>query len=1202
MRHLRFAAIFVLLLAVNVGAQTTSGSMSGTVIDASGKVVPGADVTITNESSGEKRNTISNETGDFVFPGLTPGPYTIQVQLAGFKSVERTNNVVLANNRLAVGSVKLEIGELTESVTVMSRGEYVATTQTSHQAILDLKQVENLSIRGRDPISLLKILPGVALLANDQETFGGSFATGVPNIQGGRGQTVYVDGINGGDGGGGGNFSAATNMDAIAEVNVQMSAYTAEYGLKGGAQVNIVTKHGGADYHGTGYWYKRHDGLNATNFFNNSAGVPKPQYRYSTLGGNLGGPVPAMRKKLFFFYSIDDTQLKDVNLLRRYTMPTAAERAGDFSQTRTTSGALIVIRDPLTGQPFPGNLIPASRMDPRSMALINLLPMPNASGSGFNYLTQEPSIDHPRRQHLTRIDYRPTDQDILAVKYQSWYTKSVGWNVAGASSRFGLVRQRYDFTSDVGKIDYTRILGPRTVLEVNTGVFDSKENGPPEDDTALAGIQRTSFPALASLPQFAAIHNPLNLIPRAQFGTLQNNSQEVPNITYDGRWPITGEDVALAYGANLTHSRGSHTFKMGILREHEQFGQARSGTFGGEFNFQNDGNDPLNTGYAYANAFLGHVASYTESMGRVPDDRWQNTWAWYVQDTWRAHPKLTVDLGVRMYKWDLPFAKNGEQSAFTFERFDPKWGGNPPVLFRPITTAQGRRAVNPLTGEILPVTYVGLMVPGTGFSCGVITPSTPCTINGVVVQEDSTYSSRGKGFVDPLPIQFDPRLGMAYAINPRTVVRLAAGAFHDATSGPYFQQTGQGNPAFRFDRVIRFTDMSSYLTGTGVTAVPDTVSGTIRTNQKRPVSYKYTAAVQREVGWHTVVDIAYVGDQTRDISLDYNDNAIPAGARFLPQNRDLTVPDSPTTGLDPNKPIPGALPDQFLRPIIGFGNINISAPIGKAWYNSLQTQVSRRFIGGFELAGSYTWARGYATGTRDCSGTGNTPCTTDNPNRTRTPTLTALPDGADQTRLNIQEHVVVASYQVDMPAVSKIIPGKATRWLLDNWRISGITTLATGGWANVTATYTDNFDFTGGGESCGPMAAAALTGNAQPYLLTGNPNLPASQRSVDRWFDTSVFKRPTGRGDLGNDCNNAKIRLPGYNNHDLSLFKDFPMSGNQKVQFRWEIYNLFNHTQFADVNTAAQFDAAGNQTNVNFGKVTSARNERRMQLSIRYLF
>jgi hypothetical protein len=186
---------------------------------------------------------------------------------------------------------------------------------------------------------------------------------------------------------------------------------------------------------------------------------------------------------------------------------------------------------------------------------------------------------------------------------------------------------------------------------------------------------------------------------------------------------------------------------MGLMREHEQFGQARSGTFGGEFNYQNDGNDPLNTGYAYANAFLGHVTSYTESMGRVPDDRWQNTWAWYAQDTWKPNAHLTLDLGLRMYKWDLPFAKLGESSAFSFERFDPKWGGNPPVLFRPITTSAGRRAVNPLTGEVLPVTFVGLMVPGTGFTCTVITPSTPCKINGVVVQEDSTFASRGKGFV-----------------------------------------------------------------------------------------------------------------------------------------------------------------------------------------------------------------------------------------------------------------------------------------------------------------------------------------------------------------------------------------------------------------------------------------------------------------------
>ncbi len=411
----------------------------------------------------EVRRTVTNEVGLFAFPALQPGPYTIRAELAWLQADRNRDNMVLANNRLAVPPLRLEVGSLAEAVTVSAVGEVVATTQTSHQAILDLKQVENLSIRGRDPISLLKILPGVALLNNDQETFGGSFSTPVPNIQGGRGQTIYVDGINGGDGGGGGSFSAATNMDAIAEVNVQMSAYTAEYGLKGGAQVNIITKHGGAEYHGSGYFYKRHEMFNATNFFNNRAGLPKPQYRYSNLGGTLGGPIPKIPKihcgnKLFFFYSVDDTQLKDVNPLRRYTVPSALERQGDFSQSRTPAGALIVVRDPSTGLPFADNRIPTSRMDPVGATFLNMLPMPNVNGVGYNYEAQEPSIDHPRRQHLTRVDYRPTDKDSLSFRYSSWYTKSVGWNVAGSSSRWGLVRQRYDFTSDVGKFDYTRIV------------------------------------------------------------------------------------------------------------------------------------------------------------------------------------------------------------------------------------------------------------------------------------------------------------------------------------------------------------------------------------------------------------------------------------------------------------------------------------------------------------------------------------------------------------------------------------------------------------------------------------------------------------------------------------------------------------------------------------------------------------------------
>ena len=292
MRYFRamVALVLLMMVAINASAQTTTGSMLGTVVDAQDQVVPGADVILTSEQTQEVRRTVTNEVGLFTFPALQPGPYTVRVELTGFRPFERRSNMVVSNNRLQLPPVKLEVGTLAEAVTVSAIGEVVAMSQTSQMALLDLKQVENLSIRGRDPISFLKILPGVGLLANDQETFGGSFSTPVPNIQGGTGQTIYVDGINGGDGGGGGSFSNATNVDAIAEINVQMSNYTAEYGLKGGAQVNIITKRGGAEYHGTGYWYKRHEMWNATNFFNNRDGHSKAVLPVFDVGRHAGRP------------------------------------------------------------------------------------------------------------------------------------------------------------------------------------------------------------------------------------------------------------------------------------------------------------------------------------------------------------------------------------------------------------------------------------------------------------------------------------------------------------------------------------------------------------------------------------------------------------------------------------------------------------------------------------------------------------------------------------------------------------------------------------------------------------------------------------------------------------------------------------------------------------------------------------------------
>ena len=295
--------------------------------------------------------------------------------------------------------------------------------------------------------------------------------------------------------------------------------------------------------------------------------------------------------------------------------------------------------------------------------------------------------------------------------------------------------------------------------------------------------------------------------------------------------------------------------------------------------------------------------------------------------------------------------------------------------------------------------------------------------------------------------------------------------------------------------------------------------------------------------------------------------------------------------MTPSPSNPGALPDVFLRPIIGFGDITITAPTGTSEYNSLQTQLTRRFTGGVELAGSYTWARGYSNFFAQNRANNNNTV-----NGAQTFSNNPLPEAAARSRNNIQEHVVVASYTIDIPNGSGRFGGNgAARWILDNWSISGISTFATGNIGAITFTTTDNFDFTGGGERCGDADG--------PYpLQTGAANLPKGDRTIDRWFDTSVFKRPTGQGDVGNDCDDDKVVLPGFHNHDLSIFKTFPLKGNQRMQFRWEIYNLFNALSFNEVDTSAIFDAAGNQTDTNFGKVISARNERRMQFSLRYTF
>src|SRR6266700_3481915 len=363
---------------------TVTGTITGTVVDPSGQIIPGAKITLTSPKRGDSRSAVANEVGVFSLNAVQPDTYTLRVQHGGFKAYERKDLVASANERLSTGDVTLQIGDVSETVTVSAETAQVQTDSSEHSAILTTSQLENLTARGRDVVSMLRTIPGVQYQA-DQDSVGGQYGTSTPNIGGAMAGTnvLAVDGVVSNDMGTPSVFSSVTTLDAIGEVKVVLNSYQAEYAGNGGAVVQVVTKSGGKEFHGGGYYFLRNEALNANDFFSNRNGVKRPRYRYNTFGATLGGPiyVPGHwnqdKSKMIGFYNIEDVRISVPGSVNSYTMPTALERQGDFSQTLDVSGKVIPITDPTTLAPFPGNVIPKNRLNPNGLALMNILPQPN---------------------------------------------------------------------------------------------------------------------------------------------------------------------------------------------------------------------------------------------------------------------------------------------------------------------------------------------------------------------------------------------------------------------------------------------------------------------------------------------------------------------------------------------------------------------------------------------------------------------------------------------------------------------------------------------------------------------------------------------------------------------------------------------------------------------------------------------------------
>jgi hypothetical protein len=1134
-------------LAPPLSAQGLTGQISGTVVDSSGAAVPGASVNLRNAGTQLVRDVTTDSSGAFVVTDLLAGTYDVTVSLSGFKTVVQRGVVLSANERVALRTITLAVGQLEETVAVSAESAIVQTQSSERSGLITQDQLKEIALKGRDYMGMLRLVPGVIDTQN-REAPGWNNINGIA-INGGRNNTINLtyDGVTNLDTGSNTGPFLAPGLDSIAEIKVLTSNYQAEYGRSSGGTINVVTKSGTRDFHGGGFYAKRSENLNANEWQNNKNGAPKPPYRYDYVGYNIGGPVVfpnfnTGRNKLFFFWNEEFLPRTDPGTLQLRTVPTDLERHGDFSHSVDSNGNLIVIRDPATGQPFPNNTIPASRIDANGQALLNLFPLPNATDPQrqYNYTFQS-SFDHPRNDQVLRVDWNVASKTSFYSRLNFGYEAyKGGWGFVLNNANWPQLPIAYEIHSYGIVNTLLHTFNPTLVAELTVGLNHGKQTVEPLTQADLQRNDRTQV-GLSGLPQFYPDANPSRILPNVALGASGLALPNIATLGVESRYPFFGQNDIWNTSFNLTKVLGPHNLKTGVFFEHTTRPAARSSTFNGTFNFDRNTADPLDTNHPYANTLLGSVNSYSESTSH-PDAhaRFTNI-EWFVQDNWRLKPNFSVDAGIRFYRIG-PTISNGDQLAvFQPDVFDATQA---PLLIQPISTASGRRGINPVTGEILPAVKIGTFVPGTGNLS-----------NGVQIFDE--------GVLQTPSIQVAPRVGFSWDItgDGKTALRGGFGVFPDRFNDDIILQHVELPPLVN-------TPTANYTTIGELLSTPLSLSpATARSldpHYKPQHTYNYSVGLQRDLGWKLLGDIAYVGSKGRRLLQTRNINAVPYGTNFLPSSID------PTTG--------GPVSANFLRPYSGYGDILVSEFAGFSDYDALQLQVNRRYANRVRFGVAYTYSIAKNVG-------GNT--------NTTNPTVNPFLDVRSRNYADVgRHHNLVVNYAYDIPGLSAIWDTPIVRGVFDNWQISGITSVLSGATLPVSYSISGVSDLTGG----------AGSGVDSRVDIVCDPNLSRGDRSPTRAFKTECVAPPSLATNRIGTARGDEIIGPGYLNWDITLAKYVPFGGTRRVTFRCELYNAFNNVQFSTVNTSAIFNAAGQQINAQFGQYTAARDARRIQLTARIDF
>jgi Carboxypeptidase regulatory-like domain/TonB-dependent Receptor Plug Domain len=1167
------ALAVVVALAGAASAQT--GSITGTILDANGGVVPSANVTAANPTNGVSRTAVSNDQGVFVFAQLPTGTYTVTVEKAGFKRLQKADVALSAGDQISVGDFELETGGVSETVQVQADTAQILLKSESGERsdVVTGTQLTNIGLNGRNSIDMAKFSPGV---------ISGGLAGGVSalsivgqfNINGTRSDQheVTVDGVTNFNLGNNTAGLVTVNPDALEEVKILTSNYQAEYGRSGGGFIALTTRSGTNEYHGSGRYFRRHDSLNANNYFSNARGpasTPRALYRYNYYGWDFGGPVilpkfgeggPSLwngKQKMFFFISQEYYNQLVPTGATNIRVPTAAERAGDFSNVRDGSGNQIFIKDPLlpgtctaalqavnAAPCFPNGIIPANRLYAPGLATLNLPPLPNSSGSNqFNYSSQLPNSS-PRRETIIRMDWQANSSTRISGRWvHNTDQQLFNLGTTTATWNFPLtITARDNGPGNTLSFTVTKNFGATLINEFTYGAGRGGVTIAPVDDKPTRSATGINTPLL-----YPSANTP-NLIPSLNYGTVANSAATFNTSVFG---TFVQQFVINNFIDNVTKVKGNHTFKFGVYYQRASNASNSQNHVQSDIDFTSNTNNPFNTGYAFANAALGVYNGYTQASSKILQSYFYSDLSFYFQDNWKIHRRLTLDVGMRFSHYAPYVNRIGSESFFNPRLFDPSRAMR---IYRPVcvgaspcaSTSATYRAIDPATTGT--PTLANTLA---GFNVGKLVPNSGSFTNGLGLSTEG-YKAGG---IDSKFVLPQPRLGFAWDVTGkhRTIVRGGAGIAYDRYRSDVTGNAAQNQP-FVLNPALQFGFLQDIVPGGSGAISPSIIGGTDE-NGDWPAVYSYSIGVQRELFAKTVVDVSFVGSQSRHLPRRTNLNSIPYGTTFKASAQDptrfaggvvpATEPGLPAAHAAAGLSFSGqfALPADFLRPFPGYGDITYNNYDGNSSYKSLQVSAQRRFSQGLTFGIAYTLSR----------------VTTTVSDNTTFTNIVSAPAFDYALAAFDRKHFFIANFVWGLPKGSRHLGNNGlTRVLLDNWTFSGVTSIATGNPAEL------NINNQFGGDPGNRLLGASSLGNfsgQQPRLyVNGIPQSAPNQINID------AFVVP-GINDRGPYPRNY-LRNPGFKNQDLALAKSFPFGkeGKHSLQLRIEAFNVFNHTQFSGVN------------------------------------